>query len=115
MNTNDFKRLLRAKERELWAEMTRTETEARDASAVTDQDAAFAAEAKEGVFQETTAEWKVFTQVREALRRLEQGSFGKCVDCGRQIENHRLESVPWTAYCLNHQDQHEQELAEPTS
>ena len=39
-------------------------------------------------------------QVRDALRRLQNGSYGKCTLCGRQIEHARLEAVPWTPYCL---------------
>jgi RNA polymerase-binding transcription factor len=70
-----------------------------------------AAETKESLFQETSADWSVFAQVRDALQRIENGTYGKCVNCGRQIEEHRLESVPWTPYCLDHQNQHDRDLA----
>jgi DnaK suppressor protein len=48
-----------------------------------------------------TADWNVFTQVRDALQRIEKGTYGRCVECGRPIEAHRLGSVPWTPYCLD--------------
>ena len=38
--------------------------------------------------------------VRDALHRGEQGEFGACRNCGRQIEGPRLEAVPWTPYCV---------------
>jgi DnaK suppressor protein len=111
MNIRERENRLREKERELWADMTRTEAEAR-ASAVTEsQDGNAAAESKESLFQETTSDWTLFTQVRDALQRIERGTYGKCVDCGRQIEDVRLDSVPWTPYCLDHQERRDRDLA----
>jgi len=42
-----------------------------------------------------------------ALRRIEDGTYGKCVDCGRPIEPARLEAVPWTPYCRADQEKHD--------
>jgi DnaK suppressor protein len=41
--------------------------------------------------------------VREALRRIEDGTYGTCIVDGRPIEEKRLHAVPWTPYCLEHQ------------
>jgi DnaK suppressor protein len=38
------------------------------------------------------------------LRRIENGTYGKCIACGRQIEAARLEAVPWAQYCLEDQE-----------
>jgi len=38
--------------------------------------------------------------VEKALRRLEEGSYGRCQRCGRPIGEARLEAVPWAAHCL---------------
>ena len=111
MNISELETRLREKEKELWADMTRTEAEARELGGGEVQNRFDSSESKESVFQETTAEWSVFAQVRDALRRIERGTYGTCVDCGRQIEDHRLDSVPWTAYCLDHQTRHERDLA----
>ena len=111
MNISELEKRLREKERELWADMTRTEAEARDLGGAEAQNRDDSAESKESLFQETTSDWNVFTQVRDALQRIEKGTYGKCVDCGRQIEDHRLDSVPWTPYCLDHQNRHERDLA----
>ncbi|HSP70213.1 MAG TPA: TraR/DksA C4-type zinc finger protein [Bryobacteraceae bacterium] len=111
MNISELERRLREKEKELWADMTRTEAEARDLGGGEVQNRFDSSESKEGVFQETTADWSVFSQVRDALQRIERGTCETCVDCGRQIEDHRLDSVPWTAYCLDHQNRHERDLA----
>lgn len=39
-------------------------------------------------------------QVRAALARIEDGSYGRCVDCGEQIAEERLEARPEAARCL---------------
>lgn len=49
-------------------------------------------------------------EIALALRRLEQGTYGICVDCGRPIERERLEAVPWAARCLVDQERFEREL-----
>jgi RNA polymerase-binding transcription factor len=49
--------------------------------------------------------------VRDALQRIEDGTFGKCIVDGGPIEEKRLEAIPWTPYCLKHERQNE--LSEP--
>ena len=44
-------------------------------------------------------------QIRDALQRIEDGTFGHCVVDGEPIEPKRLEAVPWTPYCLKHQNE----------
>jgi DnaK suppressor protein len=45
----------------------------------------------------------VLQQVRDALRRIDEGTFGRCIVDGGPIEAKRLEAVPWAPYCLKHQ------------
>ena len=42
-------------------------------------------------------------QVREALGRVADGTFGRCIVNGGLIEERRLEAVPWTPYRLKHE------------
>jgi DnaK suppressor protein len=35
-----------------------------------------------------------------ALAKLDEGSYGRCDECGRVIPEERLEAVPWTPYCV---------------
>lgn len=114
MNISELENRLRQKERELLADIARTESEAREsrvAEVENGADRSVSSEAKEILLQETTSDWNVFTQVREALQRIENGGYGKCVDCGRQIEAARLDSVPWTPYCLADEKRHDREEA----
>lgn len=41
------------------------------------------------------------TEVAAALDRIEQGSFGKCQQCGCSIGEGRLHAVPYTRYCVD--------------
>ena len=40
-------------------------------------------------------------QVEAALRRLDEGTFGACVRCGRPVAAERLEALPWAAHCID--------------
>ncbi|MFO7856286.1 MAG: TraR/DksA family transcriptional regulator [Paracoccaceae bacterium] len=40
-------------------------------------------------------------QIRAALDRVKQGSFGECVKCGEEISEARLDVVPYAALCRN--------------
>jgi len=38
--------------------------------------------------------------VDDALKRLDDGSYGTCVRCGQPIAPARLEALPWAASCI---------------
>lgn len=42
--------------------------------------------------------------VRGALRRIEEGSFGVCLHCEEDINPKRLNAVPWTPFCIQCQE-----------
>ena len=50
---------------------------------------------------------EVLAQVRAALARLGDGTYGRCAADGEPIEPRRLEAVPWTRYCARHQQEAE--------
>lgn len=41
------------------------------------------------------------TEVLDALRRLDDGTYGTCVDCGTQLPDERLEARPEAARCVS--------------
>ena len=65
-------------------------------------DASVADERASEEFAEAEQNGDVLQQVRDALGRLTDGTFGTCVVDGGPIEEQRLEAVPWTRYCLKH-------------
>jgi DnaK suppressor protein len=66
-------------------------------------DASVADEVASEQFTEAERDSAVLTQVRDALARVENGTFGRCIVDGGPIEEQRLEAVPWTPYCLKHE------------
>lgn len=39
--------------------------------------------------------------IDDALRRIEDGTYGKCVNCGAPIPEERLEAMPWATLCID--------------
>ena len=40
-------------------------------------------------------------QIDRALQRIQDGSFGRCEICGENIEEARLQAIPYVANCIN--------------
>jgi len=45
-------------------------------------------------------ESQILRHVRRALRRIDDGDFGICTNCGQEISRRRLGAVPWAELCL---------------
>ena len=50
-------------------------------------------------------------EIDDALRRLDHGSYDICEECGKPIDEARLEAVPWARYCVVDQARIEQALS----
>ncbi|MGE8203091.1 TraR/DksA C4-type zinc finger protein [Heyndrickxia sp. NPDC080065] len=42
------------------------------------------------------------TNIDKALQAMKDGSYGKCIECGKEIPLERLEAIPSTLYCKEH-------------
>lgn len=49
-------------------------------------------------------ESRLLREVRAALKRINDGTYGICVYTGDEISLKRLEAVPWTAFCIKAQE-----------
>ncbi len=118
IDTAHYKQLLQAREQELTEEIARFTEDARDSQTAEVEDPideVTSSQAKSAAFGVTSVAFDTLTSVRAALQRIEQGEFGLCIDCGRPIEEKRLQAVPWTPYCLADQEKHDREQAEPSA
>jgi len=43
---------------------------------------------------------EIVYEIDDALKRMEEGSFGKCITCGKKIPQKRLNAVPYAKYCI---------------
>jgi RNA polymerase-binding transcription factor len=62
-------------------------------------------ELREEYFALAQSDSDVLAQVRAALRRIDDGTYGRCLVDDEPIEDKRLESVPWTSFCRRHQEE----------
>ncbi len=46
-------------------------------------------------------ERRLLNKIREALERIDEGTFGTCEMCGEQISEARLKARPVTTLCIN--------------
>jgi len=54
-----------------------------------------------------TDEQKIIYSIDEALKRMEDGSYGNCLQCGKPISKRRLKAVPYTELCIDCQKKNE--------
>jgi RNA polymerase-binding protein DksA len=55
-----------------------------------------------------SSEQEVLYQIDEALKRLEDGTYGTCQECSKPISLSRLKAVPYTSQCIACQRAQEQ-------
>jgi DnaK suppressor protein len=55
---------------------------------------------KEVIFEQSDNERKILNEINAALRKLKNGTYGKCEQCGIEIENKRLKAIPYSRYCI---------------
>jgi len=111
-------RRLREREKELMRDMAETVAQARssnieDAQDVADQ--AVAGYQKEMLFTQGTARNTQLHMVRQALRRVAEGTYGECIRCDRTIGAKRIDALPWTPYCIDCQELIEKGEIEPSA
>ena len=53
-------------------------------------------------------EQKYLTKINRALERMEDGTYGECVDCGDSIPEKRLQARPAAVLCITCKDKREE-------
>ena len=70
---------------------------------------------RELMFSLSDSERQRLLQIEDALRRMDEGSYGRCANCGGPINPRRLEAVPWTRFCIDCQELVERGMIEEAS
>jgi DnaK suppressor protein len=108
-----YKKKLSTRREELLRNIARTEEEGRQADddpTVDLADKAANSYTKEFLFGQTNTDRTILQLIDEALRRIQSDEFGMCVNCHQEVNQKRLEAVPWTRHCISCQEKHEQGL-----
>src|SRR3954470_13804770 len=67
---------------------------------------------RELMFSLSDAERNTLLQIENALRRMDEGTYGRCSNCGQSIALPRLEALPWARFCVDCQELAEKGLLE---
>ena len=108
-----FKKRLLAKQAELLRLVTKSERDGREADEEATQDVADKAAnsyTKEFLFHQSDENRRLLQLVSEALERMKAGTYGQCVACEEEVQQKRLEAVPWARHCIECQEKQDQGL-----
>ena len=106
---NKYKAMLEAKRAELSAGLRNREDIAIEKTPDAIDEVQLAGE-RELAIRNLDRESNLLRNVKGALVRIADGSYGVCMHCEEDIKIKRLDAVPWTKYCIKCQeaaDRHE--------
>lgn len=101
---NKFRNILETKQAELEQVIRNREAITIEKSPDALDEVQHAAE-RELAIRNLDRESNLLRSVRGALRRIDDGTFGVCLHCEEDISPKRLNAVPWTAFCIQCQEQ----------
>jgi DnaK suppressor protein len=107
-----FRKLLtrRLEELVMEAEKTKNTVKASEESASDPMDQASNQLERDFLLRLRDRESKLIVKIKEALERIENGTFGVCEECGEEISLKRLRARPMATLCIH--CKHEQEALE---
>jgi len=100
---NKFKQILEARRNELAHVLRNREAIAIEKSPDALDEVQHAAE-RELAIRNLDRESSLLRQVKLALTRIDDGTFGACLHCEEDINPKRLNAVPWAPYCIQCQE-----------
>jgi DnaK suppressor protein len=106
MNIEHYRQRLLELQKTLSARTDRALAEAREEFIDVAHDVVDASSAEEVASEQFTEAGQsslTLQQIRDALLRVDAGTFGRCIVDGGPIEEKRLDAMPWTPYCLKHE------------
>ena len=109
--TNKFKKILETKRDELEHIVRNRDAITIEKSADALDEVQHAAE-RELAIRNLDRESNLLRNVRSALRRIEDGTFGTCLHCEEEISPKRVAAVPWAPYCIQCQEQADRSRAD---
>ena len=99
-----YRKLLEARRDHLRDSVARSEEDGRAAltpdSAQDIADRASSSYQKEFLFAQSNNDRQFLQMVERALSNIAAGSYGECEQCGNEINERRLEAVPWARHCI---------------
>ncbi len=100
---NKYRNILEAKQAELEQFIRNREAITIEKSPDALDEVQHAAE-RELAIRNLDRESQLLRNVRAALRRIDEGTYGVCLHCEEDISPKRLIAVPWTPFCIQCQE-----------
>jgi DnaK suppressor protein len=108
-----YKKKLVTRREELMKTIARTQEEGRQADedpTVDLADKAANSYTKEFLFGMTNTDRTILNMIDAALKRIQKDDYGVCANCQEEMQQKRLEAVPWAKHCIACQEKMEQGL-----
>jgi DnaK suppressor protein len=108
-----YKKKLATRREELMKTIARTQEEGRTADedpTVDLADKAANSYTKEFLFGMTNTDRTILNMIDAALKRINTDEYGVCANCQEELQQKRLEAVPWAKHCITCQEKMEQGL-----
>ena len=102
-NVNGFQEILERKAAELTGVLRRRDGIAIEKSADQMDEIQYASE-RDLAIRNVDRDSAMLRELKAALRRIHDGSFGTCMDCESAISPKRLAAVPWAPRCIQCQE-----------
>ena len=102
-----YRRLLEEKKASLSVDIAKTRSAEEETSEELTQDIADKAVSsytREFLYSLTDGERGTLLQIDDAIARIDDGSYGFCINCGQTMAEKRLTAVPWAPYCVDCQE-----------
>ena len=99
----EFKKILDRKQAELLQSLRKREGIAIEKSADQMDEIQYASE-RDLAIQNADRETTLLREVKAALQRIRDGSFGSCIQCEWAINPKRIAAVPWAPLCIECQE-----------
>jgi DnaK suppressor protein len=109
----NYQKKLLARREELLKSIARTEQEGRaadDDPTVDLADKAANSYTKEFLFGQNNTDRSMLQLIDQALERIRKNTYGVCQICESELQQKRLDAVPWARHCTACQEKQEQSL-----
>ncbi len=110
-----YRRLLEEKRTTLLAELAKTrhaEEETTEESTQDIADKAVSSYTREFLYSLSDNDRNTLLQIDQAIGRIDDGTYGTCMNCGSSLSEKRLNAVPWAPHCVECQELAEKGLLE---
>jgi DnaK suppressor protein len=110
-----YRKLLQEKKTSLLAELAKTrhaEEETTEESTTDIADKAVSSYTREFLYSLNDTERSTVQQIDQALGRIEDGTYGLCLNCGTPMNEKRLSAIHWSRHCVECQELAEKGLLE---